>query len=450
MSNAAEAEVAAPLSPTGVLGKPTRARYLMLALVLIATVISYIARINISIVAPFMTKELGIDKVSMGFIFSAFAWTYAFALIPGGYIADRFGSRIAYAGSLILWSVATALQGLSVGFYSLFGFRLTVGVAESPAFPANARAVTMWFPARERGLATSIYVCGQYLGTALFSGLLLWMGTTLGWRAVFLTTGIVGVVFGFIWYAVYRDPLQCKRANAAEIAYIQAGGGLVSSQKHAHFDLRTIWTLLQYRQITALCMGKFCSSTSLYFFLTWFPTYLIEQRHMAFVKAGIFTTLPFIGATIGVLGAGWFSDMLIRRGVSMSSARKTPLVVGTLLGTSIVLVNFVASDLACIAILTTAFFAQGISSTSWAAASEAAPSQYIGLTMGITSLSANLAGIVSPIVIGYIVHVTGSFAWAMNFVGLMALIGALSYSLVLGRLHRIVIFDDATPAPAAG
>ena len=443
MANATEATLTAV--PVDVaLGRPTRTRYFMLALVLIATVINYIDRVNISVVAPFMTRELGIDKISMGFIFSAFAWTYAFALIPGGYIADRFGSRVGYAGSLACWSVATMLQGLSSGFASLFGFRLAVGAMEAPAFPANARAVTMWFPERERGLATSVYVMGQYIGTAMFSGLLLWMAVALGWRTVFLATGGLGVAFSVVWYLLYRDPLQSKRANQAEIAYIQQGGGIVSNKKHSNFNLRTIGQLLKYRQIWAICIGKFASSSALYFFLTWFPTYLIEERHMEILKAGIFTTMPYLGATVGILGAGWISDAMIRRGVSLSFARKTPLVVGSLLGTTIVLVNFVTSDVACIAILTGAFFAQGISATSWAAVSEVAPVQYIGLTSGITSLGANLAGIVTPIVIGYIVHVTGSFSWALNFVGMLALMGALSYSVLLGRLHRIVM-DDETP-----
>ncbi len=423
--------------------KPTRVRYFMLSLVLIATVINYIDRVNISIVAPFMSKELGIDKVHLGFIFFAFAWTYAFALIPGGYIADRFGSRVGYALSLGGWSVTTMLLGLSNGFASLFGFRLAVGAMEAPAFPANARAVTMWFPERERGFATSIYVMGQYIGTALFSGLLLWMAMAFGWRVVFLVTGGVGAVFAMVWWRLYRDPLQSMHANTAEIDYIRQGGGIVASKKHVHFSLRTIGRLLCYRQIWAICIGKYASTTALYFFLTWFPTYLIEERHMQILKAGIFTVLPYLGATAGILLAGWFSDWQIRRGVPMSFARKLPLVAGSLLGTTIVLVNFTTSDIACIAVLTGAFFAQGIASTSWAAVSEAAPVQYIGLAAGITSLSANLAGIVTPIVIGYILQATGSFAWALNFVGMLALIGALSYSVLLGPLHRIVM-DDAT------
>ena len=419
---------------------PTRRRYFMLALVLIATVINYVDRINISIVAPFMAKDLGFDKIEMGLIFSAFAWTYAFALLPGGYMADRFGSRITYGISLVVWSIATVFQGAVSNFSMLFGLRLTIGAMEAPAFPANSRAVTLWFPTRERGLATSIYVMGQYIGTALFSGLLLWIATTYGWKQVFYVTGGVGVIFGGIWYWKYRDPLADKHLSKEELTYIEEGGGLAqSSKERTPFNWKLVRQLFTYRQIWAICIGKFASSSALYFFLTWFPTYLMEERKMTMVKVGIFAALPYIGATVGVLLAGYFSDLLIRRNFSMSFARKAPLVIGSALGMSIVLVNFVQSNELCIAILTVAFFAQGVSAASWAAVSEVAPKELIGLTGGVTSLSANLAGIVTPIMVGFIVQSTGSFAWAFNFIGLVALMGTLSYSLLLGRLHRIVL-----------
>jgi D-galactonate transporter len=419
---------------------PTRRRWIMLSLLLIATIINYVDRVNISIAAPFMAKDLGLDKVQMGLIFSAFAWTYAFALVPAGFIADRFGSRVTYGVSLVSWSAVTVCQGLVGGFASLFGLRLAIGAMEAPAFPANSRAVTVWFPARERGLASSIYVCGQYLGTALFTGALLWLATTYDWRHVFYSTGIVGILFGVFWLYVYRDPLSCKKVSPQELAYIEEGGGLVkSSQERTRFNWRQITELFRYRQVWAICIGKFANTSVLYFFLTWFPTYLIEERHLTMVKVGVFAVLPFIGATVGILLAGIVSDLLIRRGVSLSFARKLPLVVGSALGMSIVLVNFTDSNVLCIAVLTVAFFAQGIASASWAAVSEVAPKQLIGLTGGITSLAANIGGIVTPIVIGWILHETGNFSAAFWFIGGVAMIGCLSYSLLLGRLHRIVL-----------
>ena len=417
---------------------PTRRRWLMLSLLLIATIINYVDRVNISIAAPFMAKDLGLDKIQMGLIFSAFAWTYAFALVPAGFIADRFGSRFTYGLSLLSWSSVTVCQGFVGGFASLFGLRLAIGAMEAPAFPANTRAVAVWFPARERGMASSIYVCGQYLGTALFTGALLWLATTYDWRHVFYSTGLVGVVFGVFWLYVYRDPLSCKKVSKEELKYIEDGGGLVkSSQERTRFNWRQITELFRYRQIWAICIGKFASTSALYFFLTWFPTYLIEERHLTTIKVGIFAVLPFIGATVGILLAGIVSDVMIRRGVSLSFARKLPLVVGSMLGMSIVLVNFTDSNALCIAVLTIAFFAQGIASASWAAVAEVAPKELIGLTGGITSLAANIGGIVTPIVIGAVLHYTGSFAYAFWFIGGVSLIGSLSYSLLLGKLYRI-------------
>jgi D-galactonate transporter len=434
---AIDATVAAPAAAAPARLSSHR-RWFMLSPLLIATIINYVDRVNISIAAPFMAKDLGLDKVQMGLIFSAFAWTYAFALVPAGFIADRFGSRLTYGASLISWSAVTVCQGMAGGFASLFGLRLAIGAMEAPAFPANSRAVTVWFPARERGMASSIYVCGQYLGTALFTGLLLWLATTYDWRHVFYSTGIVGVLFGIAWLYLYRDPLNCKKVSKQELDYIEAGGGLVkSSQDKNKFKWAQIAELLKYRQVWAICIGKFASTSALYFFLTWFPTYLIEERHLTMVKVGIFAVLPFIGATVGVLLAGFIADWMIRRGVSLSFARKLPLVVGSALGMSIMLVNFTDSNEVCIALLTIAFFAQGIASSSWAAVSEVAPKELIGLTGGITSLAANIGGIVTSIVIGQILHLTGNFAWAFWFIGGMACLGTLSYSLLLGRIYRI-------------
>lgn len=417
---------------------PTRRRWFMLSLLFIATIINYVDRTNLSIAAPFMSKELGLDKIQMGLIFSAFAWTYALALIPGGLIADRFGSRLTYGASLITWSAATVCQGLASGFSSLFGLRMAVGAMEAPAFPANARAVTAWFPTRERGLASGIYVSGQYLGTALFTGALLWLATNYDWRYVFYSTGLVGILYGLVWLYFYRDPLSCKKVSKEELSYIEEGGALVkSTAERTRFKWSQVRELLRYRQVWAICLGKFANTSALYFFLTWFPTYLIEERQMSTIKVGIFAVLPFLGATIGILLAGFISDLLIRRGYSLSFARKLPLVAGAALGMSIVLLNFTDSNELCIVILTCAFFAQGVASMSWAAVSEVAPKELIGLTGGITSLAANIGGAVTPLIIGAILQSTQSFAYAFWYIGAVALIGTLSYSLLLGRLYRI-------------
>jgi ACS family D-galactonate transporter-like MFS transporter len=439
MNRKAGADQTTTLEHPSAIAKPTKVRFFILALILVATVLNYVDRANLGVILPFMGKELAIDKFQMGQIFAAFGLAYAFALVPGGIIADVLGSRIAYALSLIGWSLATITQGFAQGFATLFGSRLAVGALESPAFPSNARAVTMWFPIKERGLATSVYVTGQYIGTPIFTGLLLWIATTFGWRAVFYATGSAGIVLGIGWYLIYRDPADHRSVNAAELEYIREGGGLVAKKEREKFDWRKAFTILAHRQVLAICLGKFCNNTILVFFTTWFMTYLVEERHMTMIKVGIFQALPFLGATAGILLAGFFSDFFIRRGYSMSAARKAPLIIGTLLGAAIILVNFVSSNEAIIAILTVSFFAQGVGSSSWAAISEIAPRQYIGLTSGIASLAANISGVTTPIVIGYVLQATGEFYWALNIMGIICLIGALSYSVLLGPLYRIEI-----------
>lgn len=413
----------------------SRVRYGVLSMLLVATILNYIDRSALGIVAPALSKDLALTRVQMGELFAVFGLAYSIALLPAGVLADMLGSRVAYALSLVGWSLATLTQGLAHGYHMLLGSRLAMGALEAPAFPSNARAVTMWFPVQERGFATSVYVMGQYIGTPLFTGLLLWISSAFGWRTVFFATGAFGILFSVVWYRLYRDPSRHPRVNAAELQYITEGQPVVTARNR--FDWRMALRLLGYRQILAICLGKFCNNTLLVFFTTWFMTYLVEERHMSMIKVGFFQAMPFIGATLGILIAGYLSDLCIRRGVSMSSSRKAPLVIGTFLGASIVLVNFVQSNALVIAILTVAFFAQGIGSMSWAAVSEIAPKRYVGLTSSITSLAANIAAVTTPLMIGYVTQRTGNFSWALNLMGAICLVGTLSYSVLLGKLSRI-------------
>ncbi|WLE58692.1 MFS transporter [Burkholderia plantarii] len=417
----------------------TRVRYFILSMLLVATILNYVDRSALGIVAPALSKELGLTRVQMGELFAAFGAAYSVALLPAGILADVLGSRAAYALSLLGWSLATLTQGMALGYRMLLGSRLAMGALEAPAFPSNARAVTLWFPVQERGFATSVYVMGQYIGTPLFAGLLLWVSTAFGWRAVFFATGGFGIVFSAIWFRLYRDPSRHASASAAELQHINEGRPVATraGKPRERFDWRMALRLLGYRQILAICLGKFCNNTLLVFFTTWFMTYLVEERHMSMIKVGFFQALPFVGATLGILLAGFLSDFCIRRGVSVSAARKAPLMIGTFLGASIMLVNFVQSNAVVIAVLTVAFFAQGIGSMSWAAVSEIAPKQYVGLTSSITSLAANIAAVTTPLMIGYVTQHTGNFFWALNLMGAICLVGTLSYSVLLGKLSRI-------------
>lgn len=431
-------------------------RYFMLFLVFVGTVINYVDRANLSVAAPLLKQEFGLGPVELGFIFSAYAWTYVLANIPGGYVVDRFGSRVMYAVAIMAWSIFTCLQGFTGRFATLFGLRLGVGIAEAPTFPVNNRVVSTWFAQRERGVATSVYLVGQYVGMAFLTPLLFWIAHRFGWREIFFATGAMGIVWGAVWYLCYRDPDQCKRANAAELAYIRAGGAIRETpDARARFRWRTLGRLFRNRQIVAICVGKFASLSSLYFFLTWFPTYLISERHMTILKVGAAASVPFIAASIGVLAGGVLSDTLLRRGVPVGVARKTPIVTGLLLVPTMALCIVAQADWQVIAIMSFAFFAQGVASASWSLVADIAPQGMVGITGGAVNFAGNLSGIVTPIAIGFIVRATGSFAWALALISLFAIAGALCYTFLLGEVKRIEMNadssgDDDVPQPARG
>lgn len=427
-------------SPSQDNGRGTKARYLILALMAVGTMINYLDRAILGIAAPALTQELGLSSTVMGVVFSAFSWTYTAMQIPGGMLLDRFGPRLVYFLSLTFWSFFTLLQGAVSSVWALLSMRLGLGVAEAPCFPANSRVVATWFPRQERALATGIYTVGEYVGLAFLSPLLYWILSAFGWRALFIIVGVAGIGFGLVWLKYYAEPHDHRNVNRAELDHIAAGGGLVSTG-HAgvRFEWSTIVRLLKHRQLSGICLGQFASNSTLVFFLTWFPTYLAEERHMQWIKIGFFAILPFIAASLGVLSGGWLSDHLLRSGRSINLARKLPIIAGLLLASTIITANYVESNTAVIAILSVAFFAQGMAALGWTLVSDIAPAGQLGLTGGIFNFAANLAGIITPLAIGFIVAATGSFIGAILYIGVLALIGAFSYIFIVGDVRRIIL-----------
>jgi MFS transporter, ACS family, D-galactonate transporter len=402
---------------------PSRSRFLVLALLATGTMINYLDRTVLGIAAPSLTQELGLTPAVMGVMFSAFSWAYAAAQIPGGVFLDRMGSRLTYFCAVTLWSLFTLLQSFATGVYSLFGFRLGLGISEAPCFPVNSRVVAAWFPKRERARATAVYTVGEYLGLAGFGPALFWITRQFGWRAMFITVGAAGLAFGLAWWKLYREP---------------SGEGLpMEPENRTAFSWKRVRRLLSFRQIWGVSLGQFGGNSTLVFFLTWFPTYLARERHMPWIRAGFFSVLPFLAAAVGVLFGGWVSDTLLRRTGSANVARKLPMIVG-LLGAAVILgANYVASDAMVIGIMSVAFFAQGMTGLGWTLIADIAPLSLMGLTGGIFNFAANLAGIVTPIVIGVLVGETGSFAYALVYVSAAALLGAAGYIFVLGDVKRI-------------
>ena len=422
---------------------PSRKRLLILILLFVTVVINYLDRSNLSIAAPALFKALNIDPVRAGLVFSAFGWTYALMQIPGGWLVDKVSPRVLYAGALALWSAATLLLGFAGSFVGLIVLRLAVGALEAPAYPINNRVVTTWFPTRERASAIGGYTSGQFVGLAFLTPVLAWLQVHLGWHMVFVATGVAGIAWAAIWYAVYREPRAFPGVNAAEIALIRDGGGLVDLEdriaarsERTPSTWRDLGVVLGRRKLWGIYLGQFALNSTLWFFLTWFPTYLVKYRGMDFIQSGFLASLPFLAAFVGVLCSGLLSDWLMRRGASQGFARKLPIISGLLISTCIIGANFVSSTGWVIAFMTIAFFGNGFASITWSLVSGLAPARLLGLTGGMFNLIGNLSAIATPIVIGLLVD-GADFSRAITYIAAMALAGSLSYGLLVGKVERI-------------
>jgi ACS family D-galactonate transporter-like MFS transporter len=425
--------------------KPTRRRFLIMGMLFITVVINYLDRSNLSIASPHISAQFHLTPTQMGLIFSAFGWIYGPMCIPGGWLVDRIRPRIFYPATILLWSLATYGFGVSTGFATLIAVRLLVGLFEVPSFLINNRIATTWFGENERATCVGAYTAAEYVGLAFLLPALAWLLTTFGWPSVFFVTGTVGVIWSVLFFLLYREPRDMKGVNQAEIDLITASGGIPDlseriQERRGAREAGSLWAnfgvVFGRRKLWGLYVGEFCWATTNTFFLTWFPTYLVQYRHFSFIKAGFYGSVPFLAAFCGVICSGLLSDFCVRRGVSLSVARKTPIIGGMLLASIIIGANFVDSAPLVIMFMAIAFFANGLASIHWSLVSAVAPERLIGLTSGTFNFVGSLAFITTPIVIGHLLT-SGSISGPLTFVSITAAVGAAAYIFLLGRVERV-------------
>jgi ACS family glucarate transporter-like MFS transporter len=430
--------------------KKSNFRWVIVSLLFLVTAINYADRTVLSIAGPALAKSLNLNSVSMGYIFSAFGWSYVLAQLPGGWLLDRFGSRKIYAISLFTWSFITFITGFTgflAGFSAivvLFILRFLLGIAEAPAFPANSRISVAWFPTKETGTAAAIFNSAQYFATVLFAPLLGFIVHTYGWKYSFFFMGIVGFIFLIFWLKFVHAPKKSRHINKAELDYITKGGALVEMD-HAVTDNKNnnnapkwkfLGQLLKKRMFIGVYLAQYCINAITFFFITWFPVYLVQARGMTILKAGFVAVLPAIFGFVGGNLGGIFSDYLLKKGSSLSVARKVPIVTGMLLSMSMVFCNFTAVEWVVVAFMALSYFGKGIGALGWAVNADTAPKEITGLSGALFNTCGNLSSIITPIAIGYLIKVTGSFNWALVFVSFHAFLAIVSYVFIVGKIQR--------------
>jgi MFS transporter, ACS family, glucarate transporter len=432
----------------------THVRYLIVVMLFVASTFSYGDRVVLSIAAVDLSRDLHLNPVRLGYLLSGFAWTYALAQLPAGGMLDRFGSKRVYGISIVLWSICALLAGMTgylsaaIAFYALLAVRLLSGLAQSPVFPGNGRIVAAWFPTSERGRASAIFNSSQYFSLVLFAPIMGWIVRTWGWKQCFWFAGVIGLAFALVWYKVIHGVKTHPRISPDEIALIEQGGGLASLDGNSAARGNTLtWSaigwLLSKRMLVGIYLGQYCITTLTWFFLTWFPIYLNQARHISIVKVGFLAALPALcGFAGGILG-GVVSDRLLRAGRSLTFARKVPIVAGMALAMTMVACNYVSTQFLVMLLMSVAFFGKGFGALGWTVISDTSPKGLIGINGGLFNLIGNLAGVTTPIIIGYIVKHTGSFQYALIYVGVTALLAVVAYLPIVGEIRRLEA-PDAT------
>lgn len=426
----------------------THVRYLIVLMLFVASTFSYGDRVVLSIAAGDISRDLHLDPLRLGYLFSGFGWAYAAAQLPAGGLLDRFGSKRVYGISIICWSICAWLAGFTgylaaiPAFYALFVLRLISGLAQSPVFPGNGRIVSAWFPTSERGRASAIFNASQYFSLVLFAPIMGWIVHAMGWKECFWFAGAIGLALALAWFELVHGVQSHPRISRNEVDLIQRGGGLANLDATPEPSTNTLtWPailwLLSQRMFVGIYIGQYCITTLTWFFLTWFPIYLTQTRHISIVKAGFLAALPALcGFAGGILG-GVVSDRLLGSGHSLSFARKLPIVLGMTLAMTMVACNYATTSTTVMILMSLAFFGKGFGALGWTVISDTSPRNLVGVNGGLFNLIGNLAGATTPPIIGLILKYTGSFNYALIFVATTALLAIVAYLVIVGEIKRI-------------
>jgi MFS family permease len=393
--------------------------------------ISYIDRTNISTAAPMLQTDLHLTDAQLGYVLGAFSIPYALLQVFGGSIGERLGPRKALGWIAILWGVATIATGFSVGFFSLVGARLLLGLTESAAFPTATQAMSRWIPSDRNGYVQGIVHSASRLGNAaaplIVAGLIAWSG----WRTSFLYIGLLSVVWAVLWATFFRNrPEDYPKITRQELSELPARSASAARPP-------VPWKKLM-RTLAPVAFVDFGYGWTLWVFLTWLPTFLSTSYGLQLSSFALFTSLVLCGGVVGDTVGGVLSDRLLRRTGNVRSARRTTLLIG-LIGSLVCLLPLLfvhQLTVATCALALSFFFLELTNATLWAIPMDVAP-EWAGTASGMMNTGFGVAGIISPIVFGLLVQYTG---WQWPFAVSIVLLAAAA--VVAARMHPTRVTSD--------
>ena len=406
----------------------TKKRHVVLFILCLLYLISYLDRTAIAVAAPQIMKEFSFSKTQMGIVFSAFFYTYAIFQIAGGMLGDYYGPRRVLTLLMSWWSVFTIVTGMAWNMASMFVIRLMFGLGEAGGFPVATRAMATWFRPEDRGNLQGITHAASRFGAAISPPVAVFLMLKYGWRAVFYALGLMGLLWAVAFYFYYRDnPKDHKGVNAAEVNLITANRVKVATVRKEKKKIP--WgTILRSRHIWALVFSDFCYGYTLWVYLTWLPTYLVQNRHFSILKMGIYATFPLLAGMAGDIVGGWSSDHLYKKTGNLRLARCYLIGVAFVASVTFTLLGAYAQNAYSAVYLLSAamFFLECSNSNLWAIAMDLGGDHFAGTVSGFMNTGQGVAGMISPIAFGAIIDATGSWTIPFFVSTMVLLLGAIS------------------------
>lgn len=408
-------------------------RWWIVGLVFLGTLINFIDRLTIAVLAPVITTQLGLTNLQFASINTWFLAAYTASQGVSGKLYDRIGTRRGFTFSITLWSVAAMAHAFARGLASLSCFRFLLGIGEAGNWPGAAKAIAEWFPVRQRALGMGIFNCGVAAGSILAPPLIVWLQLRYGWQVTFLATGALGFGWLVLWLLFYETPERHRAITREEYA-------LIKEERPPEASTHSIrWVqLLRYRQVWAIVLSRFLTDPVWWFYITWLPLYLYDVRGFSLKQIGLFAWLPYVAAGAGSLSGGWLSGFLIGRGWSVNRARKSVIIVAMLLmlaGIPAALADSATAALAFISLVTFGF-------QSWINNVQTAPSDFfsehaVASAAGLGGVGAGIGAILFTLATGFLVDNFHSYKPILMTAGVLPVLGTMAFCLLGGRIHKL-------------